>query len=166
MDDTNRKELLLWAEKAAIESLKGHHASADVIAKEASTTLTIFLAAMGGGIAYALKLLEAGEWKWQAAGCAFFTVWFLVLSVLLVGKCLMIRAIPPVFNEPSNLYMPQFAYLDVIESELDGFQRRIAAVGKENGRVVWWLNRLRMAAALSPVATALALWVGWWKVGA
>ncbi len=156
MDEDNRKNLLLWAEKAAIENIKAHHASTDIIAKEAATTLTVFLAAMGGGFAFAMKALDSNGWTWLAVGASVFAGWFLVLSALLVTKCLKVRALPPMFNEPDNLYMPQHAYLDVLESELKGFQRRIEAIGKENGRVVRWLNGLRLAAVLSPAPTALA----------
>ena len=51
---------LEWIEKQGQESLKARFATADLIAKEAQTTLTILLAGIGGSAAYAAKLFEPG----------------------------------------------------------------------------------------------------------
>ncbi|ABX15499.1 hypothetical protein UXJ26_24500 [Burkholderia multivorans] len=61
-------DLLDWVEKSAIENLKTHHACADVIAKDAATTLTVFLAALGGGLAYGAKALEQNSVNWLSVG--------------------------------------------------------------------------------------------------
>ena len=51
---------LEWIEKQAQESLKARFATADIVAKEAQTTLTVLLAGVGGSAAYAAKIFEPG----------------------------------------------------------------------------------------------------------
>ncbi|TPQ32028.1 hypothetical protein [Cupriavidus pinatubonensis] len=159
----DKKALLEWAEKAAVENMKAHHASADFIAKEAATTLTVFLAGMGAAMAYAAKAIDEQKWGWFAVGATAFAAWFLMLSVLLVWKCLMMRPIPPVHNEPLHLYQPAFSLADMQEAELSGYQKRINEAARRNGRLVWWLNRLRLAAAASPLVFIAFAWAAWAK---
>ncbi|WP_186104940.1 hypothetical protein [Burkholderia gladioli] len=144
-------DLLEWVEKSAIENLKTHHACADVIAKDAATTLTVFLAALGGGLAYAIKALDQHSVNWLSVGSAAFTVYFLMLSVLLVVKCLMSRELPSIYNEPRNINQPTFTLEQLKDAEIEGLQRRIDAAARSNRRVVVWLNGLRLAAVVSPI---------------
>jgi hypothetical protein len=150
-----------WIEEAAIENMKAHHACADVIAKEAATTLTVFLAAMAGGMTYAAKAIEQKSWTWFSVGATAFAVWFFALSGLLVWKCLMMRPIPPVHNEPKNLNQAGFELDALKEAELDGFQRRIDESAARNRLVARWLNWLRLAAVASPVVFTLFAWAAW-----
>ena len=53
-------KVLEWAEKHGTESIKTRFATAELIAKEAQTTLTVLLAGIGGSAAYASKLFEPG----------------------------------------------------------------------------------------------------------
>ncbi|MFP3567321.1 hypothetical protein [Paraburkholderia sp. SIMBA_030] len=152
-------DLLDWVEQTAIENLKSHHACADVIAKDAATTLTVFLAALGGGLAYAAKALELHSVNWLSVGAIVFTGWFLILSLLLVRNCLMFRAMPSIYNEPRNLYQPAYSLDQLKEAEVEGMQRRIDMAAKSNAGVVVWLNRLRLAAAASPIVFIAAAFV-------
>ncbi|MEI6001792.1 hypothetical protein H3V53_32950 [Paraburkholderia bengalensis] len=52
-DAKEQKERIDWIEKPAVEILKAHHATADIIAQEAATTnLTGLLAGVAAGLAY------------------------------------------------------------------------------------------------------------------
>lgn len=152
-----------WIEAAALENMKAHHASADAIAKDAATTLTIFLAAMAGGLTYAAKGIDQNSWTWLPVGATAFTIWFFVLSALLVWKCLMMRPIPSGYNEPSNLNQPGFELDELKEAELGLLQDRINGAATRNAAVARWLNALRLSAVASPlVFTASALvWARW-----
>ncbi|AQV94759.1 hypothetical protein BJN34_12800 [Cupriavidus necator] len=154
-------ELLDWVEKSAIENLKLHHASADVMAKDSATTLTVFLAALGGGLAYAAKAIEQNSLSWLSVGAIAFTVWFLILSLLLVRNCLMVREIPAVYNEPRNLYQPEFSVEALKEAEIEGLQKRIDTAASSNAKVAKWLNGLRLAAAASPLLFIFAAFAAW-----
>ncbi|WP_175729037.1 hypothetical protein [Burkholderia ambifaria] len=158
-------ELLEWVENSAIENLKAHHACADVVAKDAATTLTVFLAALGGGLAYAAKALEQHSLNWLSVGAMAFTGWFLVLSLLLVSRCLMVRAMPSIYNEPRNIFQPEFSIDDLKEAELQGLQQRIDMAATGNAKVVKSLNRLRLAAAASPIVFIVVAVVAWKVVG-
>ncbi|MFP3794702.1 hypothetical protein [Paraburkholderia sp. SIMBA_027] len=162
----DNRELQEWVEKAAIENLKEHYASADQIAKDATTTLTVFLAAVGGGLAYAAKAIEQHSVTWLSAGAIAFTVWFLVLSLLLVWKCMMLRPFSTVYNEPRSLYQPQYSLSQLREAEFKNLQNRINRAAQQNGKVARWLNRLRLAAAACPVAFIVGAAVGWAVAGA
>jgi hypothetical protein len=51
---------LEWAEKQGLESLKARFVTAELIAKEAQTALTVLLAGIGGSAAYAAQLFAPG----------------------------------------------------------------------------------------------------------
>ncbi|MEI5998248.1 hypothetical protein H3V53_13850 [Paraburkholderia bengalensis] len=154
--DPDEKSRLDWIEQAAVENMKAQHVSADNLAKDSATTLTVFLAAMAGSMTYAATAMQQHQWTWFSIAAGAFCAWFFVLSSLLVCKCLMIRAIPPVYNEPKNLSQPGFDLLILKEEELLGFQRRIDASVKRNGSVAGWLNRLRLGAVASPLIFVVA----------
>ena len=102
-------DLLDWTEKAAQENLKFHLQNADSLAKEANTTLTVLLAALGGVLAYALKLLDSGLISATLVSVAVLTLYLTALCSLLVFKCMKIAPIPAPTNEPKNLYQKDFA---------------------------------------------------------
>lgn len=149
-------ERLDWIEQAAVENMKAHHVCADVIAKDAATTLTVFLAAMAGAMTYAAKAIEQKSWTWFSFGATAFTVWFFALSALLVWTCLVMQPIAPVYNEPRNLNQAGFDLDALKEAELDGFQWRIGTAASRNAKVAKWLNGLRLAAVGSPVIFIVA----------
>lgn len=164
MSDNNElKERLDWIERSAIENMKAHHTSADIIAKEASTTLTVLLAGVAGGLAYAGKAIEADSWTWYSFGAAMFTAWLTLLSYRCVTGCLMISPIPQIYNEPRNLDAPELTLAELRESEILGLQNRIDDAAKRNSMLSRRMNRVRRLAVASPLVftiSALVWWVG------
>ncbi|MFY1957096.1 hypothetical protein ACOTCL_29065 [Achromobacter xylosoxidans] len=155
-------ELLDWVEKAAVENLKQHHQAADMIAKEATTTLTVLLAGMAGALAYAAKAVDTGAWGWLPVGAAAFSAYLLVLGLCLVLGCLRIGDIPAIYNEPKNLLHPDLSLDQVRRYELENAQARINDAAARNHRVATTLNRVRLAAILSPlVFLVIGLAWGW-----
>jgi hypothetical protein len=155
------KDRLDWIEKSAIENLKAHHASADVIAKEATTTLTVLLAGVAGGLAYTGKALNTHSWTWFSFGAAIFTAWITWLSYRCVKECLMISPIPQIYNEPRNLNAPELTFRELREAEMLGMQNRIDEIAKRNGELARRLNIIRKLAVTSPIvfATSSLAWV-------
>lgn len=159
------KELLDWTEKAALENLKFHLQNADNLAKEASTTLTVFLAGLGAALAYTLKAIDAGAVTSTAAGATGLMLYLTALCGLLVFKCMKIAPIPAPTNEPRNLYQKDFS-LDVLrEVELNNTQERINQAVARNDGTTAWLNRVRVMAVVSPLIFA-AVSLSWaWALG-
>jgi hypothetical protein len=162
-EDKEQKERLDWIEKSAIENLKAHHASADVIAKEASTTLTVLLAGAGGGLAYAGKAVDAHSWTWYSFGAAAFTAWLTWLCYRCVKECLIISPIPQIYNEPRNLHAPELTLSELRESEILGLQNRIDLAAKRNGEQALKMNEIRKLAVASPLVFAISSLV--WALG-
>ncbi|HDV6327439.1 TPA: hypothetical protein RJR39_003532 [Burkholderia cenocepacia] len=167
-DDKEQKDRLDWIEKAAIENLKAHHATADVIAKEASTTLTVLLAGAAGGLAYAGKALDAHSWTWYSFGAAAFTAWMTWLCYRCVKECLMISPIPQIYNEPRNLDAPELTLNELREQEIAGLQNRIDEAAKRNGGLSTKMNNIRKLAVASPLVFAISslAWAAGYSLGA
>ncbi|AZY48844.1 hypothetical protein ACLQ9F_11995 [Bordetella avium] len=144
-------DLLDWVEKAALENLRAHHQAADVIAKEATTTLTVLLAGMAGALAYAAKGVDAAAWTWLSVGAAAFSAYLLLLGLWLVLGCMKIGDLPAIHNEPGNLFQPGIPLEDLRKYELENMQLRINDAAARNSRVARALNNIRLAAILSPV---------------
>lgn len=94
-----------------------------------------------------------------------FTGWFLILSLLLVWRCLMFRELPSIYNEPRNIYQPKYSLEDLKEAEVNDLQKRIDLAASSNAKVVKSLNRLRLAAAASPIVFIVFAAVASWVVG-
>ncbi|WP_321853113.1 hypothetical protein [Burkholderia cenocepacia] len=154
-DDKDQKDRLDWIEKLAIENLKAHHVTADTIAKEASTTLTVLLAGAAGGMTYAAKALDAHNWTWFSFGAAVFTAWMTWLSYRCVKECLMISPIPQIYNEPRNLDAPDMSFSELRESEILGLQGRIDEAAKRNSDLSKKMNNIRRLAVASPLVFAI-----------
>lgn len=155
-------EFAEWVEERALENLRFHIQSAEMISKEANTTLTVFLAGFGGASAYTVKLADAHASTWLLSATIAFGICLLVLSGLLILFCLKIEVIPAPTNEPRNLNQPSFSLQSMREDELENLQGRIDETAKRNERVAERLNRIRLCALLTPViaaAVALAAWV-------
>lgn len=163
IEDKDQKERLDWIENSAIENLKAHHASADVIAKEASTTLTVLLAGAAGGLAYAGKAVDAHSWTWYSFGAAAFTAWLTWLCYRCVKECLMISPIPQIYNEPRNLNAPELTLIELRESEILGLQSRIDRAARRNSDLSAKMNDIRRLAVASPLVFAISSLV--WAVG-
>lgn len=150
-----------WVEKAGIENLKGRLATADTLAKEAATTLTILLAGAGGSWAYCIKLLDEAATR---AGVAAFVaaLWLTLLAMLLVWRCLMIGKIPALYNQPGQLLLRHQHKMTLAQwrkGELDNIEERIGKAVARNNETARRLNIVRILATLTPVISALAVWV-------
>ena len=93
---------LEWIEHSGIEKLKSPIATADTLAKEAATTLTVLLVGTGGAGAYAIKLFE-NEQNAAAVAAAAASAWLAVLSCALGLGCMMLQGISPAYNQPGQL---------------------------------------------------------------
>ncbi|WP_316872950.1 hypothetical protein [Ralstonia edaphi] len=157
------KDRIDWIEKSAIENLKAHHATADIVAKEASTTLTVLLAGAAGGLAYAGKAIDTTSWTWYSFGTAAFTAWMTWLCYRCVTECLMVSELPQIYNEPRNLDAPDLSLNELRESEILGLQGRIDITAKRNGELSSRLNRIRRLAVASPIVFVISSLV--WQAG-
>ena len=142
---------LEWIEKQGQESLKSRFATADLLAKEAQTTLTVLLAGVGGSTAYAAKIFESASPGSIAIGAAAVCAYLVALSVLLVLLCMMFQSYPALSQDPRNLMHPTYSLDEIREEEVKNLDDRIADAKKINDTRASRLNRFRIAAALSPV---------------
>lgn len=152
-------DLLLWAETCGIENLKARAAVADTIAKEAATTLTILLAGLGGALAYAVKIFSASP-DLLSYGSTALCGYLVFLGALLIRHCLLLSAIPAIYNEPDNLVRPGFTLDQVRRVELRNIQTRIKETVARNNRVAKHLNAIRLAALATPFVFVVGACVG------
>lgn len=146
-------KLLDWVENAAIENLRLHHKTADVLAKESATTLTVLLAGLGASMAYSMRILDRGTIDIVGIGVTAIAAYLAMLSLILVCRCMMIAPMPAVHNEPANLLCAVDLQLDDIRRfELENIQQRIQDSIARNERVAAALNRIRIAAVVGPFA--------------
>lgn len=148
-----------WIEKAGIENLKQRIASADILAKEAASTLTVLLAGAGGSWAYAAKLLDEAATRGGVA--AFFAgTWLTVLAAMLVMSCMRIGPIPAVYNQPGQL-LRRASSGETFEQwrvgELENIEARIKQITARNDATARRLNRIRIFATLTPVLAGLGV---------
>lgn len=153
------KEDIEWIEKVGCENMKVHHVSADNLAKDAATTLTVLLAGLGGSLAYAAKAFDEWHWTNLSAGATALTVWFACLGLYLVVKCLMATPIPHIYNEPKNFVQPGYTVLEIREAELENLQKRIDQAALRNSRLATHLNIARRLAVASPIVFGLGVYV-------
>src|SRR5690606_37041199 len=92
------------------------HKTADVLAKESATTLTVLLAGLGAGVAYSMRFLDRGTIDIVGIGVMAITSYLAILSLILVCRCMMIAPMPAVHNEPENL-------LCAVDLEFDEIRR-------------------------------------------
>jgi hypothetical protein len=150
-----------WIEKAGIENLKGRIATADTLAKEAVTTLTVLLAGAGGAWAYAIRLLDEVATRGGVAAVVA-AVWLTLLSMFLVLRCLMISAIPAVYNQPGQLLKrPESGYsFDQWRlAELKNIEVRIKQAVRRNDEMAKRLNLVRALATSTPVLSLIGVWL-------
>ncbi|HWH73806.1 MAG TPA: hypothetical protein VNV16_06045 [Methylibium sp.] len=150
------QEVLKWAETCGIENMRGKHATAHHLIEQANTTLAILLAGLGGSLAYATKLLDAGPQP-IAFGAAWLCAYLAVLAALLVHKCLRVAPIPPIFNEPLHLAQPNFSLAELRRVELKGLQSRIQRAANRNDEIARWLNNVRTLSVFAPLAFVAAI---------
>lgn len=149
-------KMLEWVEKQALDSLKARFVTAELIAKEAQTTLTVLLAGVGGSAAYGAKALELVSPGPIVAASAAVCVYLVGLSILLVIGCLMFQSYPALHQDPKNLMHPAYPLHEVREQEINNLADRIAEAKGINDIRAKRLNWVRIAAVLSPVVFSVA----------
>jgi len=143
-------DILDWVEKAALENIRGHSQTADILAKEAATTLTILLAALSGAFGYAVSSFD------YRIGAIALTAYLFMLCVLLVTRCMKIKEFPSTTNEPKNLNQEGYPLDALRKVELRNIQERIDQAAQRNAITAQWLNRVRIGAICGPLVFAIA----------
>jgi hypothetical protein len=148
-------EKLDYAERAGMENMRERIDVAGMIQREANTTMTLLLAGAGAALAY-----TANPDAIPATGKAALAVsaYLFALAGLLTRTCLGLIAYPAVANEPKNLSQDSYTSNQIREWELENLQVRIDESVRINEYRSRWLNRCRIAAALTPVIAVVA-WV-------
>lgn len=150
---------LEWIEKQAQESLKARYATAELIAKETQTTLTVLLAGVGGSAAYGIKIFESGPLNPLSSAAAAVCIYLVVLSIILVVKCMMFKSYPALYQDPENLMQPEHSLNEVREAEVRNIGERITEAKSINDARAIKLNKLRIAVVVSPFIFAGAAWL-------
>jgi hypothetical protein len=150
-----------WIEKAAIENLKGRVATADMLAKESVTTLTVLLAGTGGAFAWAIKLFD-DKANVGTVAALIASAWLTGLTIYLVWGCLRIVELPAVYNQPGQL-LGRAAEGASFEAwrrhELLNIEERIGEAVDRNNRIADRLNLIRILATVTPILSAIGAWV-------
>lgn len=157
VSDWSRK--IDWVERHAQENLKSRFATAELIARDAHTTLTALLAAVGGSAFYGVKIFVVGPTSRIAVAGAIVCCYFLLLCLVLVCKCMMFRSYPALYQEPRNILRRDLTLEEVREAELENLDERIQEARTLNDRRAEWLNGIRIATALGPIVFAAAAWL-------
>lgn len=152
-------DLLDWAEKSGLENLKFRLQNAETLAKEATSTLTVLLAGIGGSLAYAAKGFEQAPPTPLAIGAAALALWLMVTGCLLVSFCMLTTSLHAPTNEPNNLYQKSYSVDALREVELENIQARITQTTARNHRVAAWLDRSRLLALGSPIVFVIVVLV-------
>ena len=148
-----------WIEKAGIENLKQRIATADILSKEAATTLTVVLAGAGGAWAYAIKLLDEQATRGGVAA-VWAGAWLTFVAAVLVWKCLQIGTIPAVYNQPGQLLQRAGSgetYEEWRFGELENLEERIGQATTRNNEMARRLNIVRVLATLTPFLAAIGV---------
>ncbi|MFQ1062148.1 hypothetical protein [Bordetella trematum] len=157
------KDYLDWVETAAVENFKAQHFTADVLAKESALTLTVMMAAMAAGMAYAIKGITSDAPGVVEYGAIAFTTYLMGCSFWLVVGCMKIHPISPVFNEPKNLLNDAYTFAEIRRFELKNMQDGIDEAAIRNGTVARRLNSIRQATIASPIIFVVVA-VGAWAI--
>ena len=146
-------ELIDWLENAAISNLRSKHENADLIMREANTTLTVTLSAIGVTIAY-----FANQWS-EDKGVAYVSlivsIYLIICALLLVNKCLNLQDFPALYNEYKNLNQPSITFDRLRHLELANIQARCEEADKVILNRSTWLNKIRIFIAISPIFGAI-----------
>lgn len=145
--------LRAYALEEGYKNLKGRMESQAAAASQASTTLALLLAGIGGTMGYAIRVLEPAA-PASARGAAVLCAYFTVLAAIVVWKCLNLKASPVLHNEPGNLIVPGATLEQIQAGEILNLQRRIDDQKRVLASRAKWLNAVRLAALLSPVLFA------------
>lgn len=138
-------------------NLKDKVAGHSAITSQASATLTVMLAAIGGSAAYAARLDASGSdpigW-----GALTVSIYLMILSTVLVVSCMLVVKGPAVHQEPKNIVaFPGVEERSRKAGEVAILQARIVEQGMLNARRAKWLNRVRVAAICAPFVFAAGI---------
>lgn len=155
-DPSHPDALIELAERDGRDSMAGKLKSAEWIAGQASVTLTVLLAGVGGSLAYGARVLDPGRVSPIALGAAVLCVYLAVLAALLIWRCMTVDPFPAQVNEPRQwLHSPGMELADLRRQSLMNLQSRIAEARSINDRKANALNNVRLAATVSPLVFAL-----------
>ena len=157
MTNADRSKILEWAESHGLKNLEEKIKTAEALESRSTHIMTALLAAIGGSLAFAVKLF-AGE---KASPIIFASAWlcgYLILVALFFGATVMrTRRIPAVYSEPENLTDHEAQPLDDIRAGLlDDIQKRINEAALRNDTTARWINAAILAMILSPFVFILA----------
>jgi hypothetical protein len=142
-----------YALEEGYKNLKGRMESQAAAASQASTTLALLLAGIGGTMGYAVRVIEPAA-PASARGAAVLCAYFTILAGVIVWKCLNLKASPVLHNEPENLIIPGATVEQVQAGEILNLQRRIDDQKRLLASRAKWLNAVRLAALASPLLFA------------
>ena len=154
--ESDWSKVLAWAETAGTENLKSRHATLDGLRKEATTTLTVILAGLGGALTYAAKVFEPQQTGPIPFAATILCVYLTCLAAGLVLRCMLVREIPAVYQSPMNLAQPGFPIDEIREAELTNIEARINDMLAINAGIARALRAIRILAVFSPVIFAIA----------
>jgi hypothetical protein len=135
---------MIDAERAGIEHLKERVQNDDVLRKEAHTLLALLLSGAGAALYFAASHAAL------SGSALAVSLWLFAVALVLTARCLMFGDYPAVWNEPKNLYQPDFSLMAVREVELKNLQQRIEQATELNATRSRWLNYCIIASCLTP----------------
>lgn len=155
--------LLDFVERESDKNASFHLACADALEKQANALLLIVLAGAGASFWTVVKLIHADETGWLVIALGVVSVYLFVIAGVITLQCLWARDLYPPANEPKHLWPedePDANADEVRQSDINTKQACIDLNRDRNDRVGLWLNRCRIATALTPVVFAIAaFWV-------
>lgn len=152
-------ERLKWAEEQGLKNLQEKFTTGDNINKEAQTTLTYVLAAMGASFAYVVQAVDKPLTP-LVFGAAMLCVYFTALGIGLVWRTLFLGDFPSPYQEPKNLTQDPGAALDDVRAgELVNIGERIEEAKVWIRRKSRVINFVRASLVVSPIVFLMALYV-------
>jgi hypothetical protein len=144
--------MLEWAERMALENLRGHLGNLDAIKKETVITLSVLFAALAGCVAFLGQHVDGKHLQPLAWGALGGAVWLFGVCAALVVRCLRIADAPAITNLGTALYQPQFTLEQMRKAELANIDKRSEQARRRAVSDSDWINRLRVFALLAPLA--------------
>ena len=145
-----KMSMLDWAEQYGHENMRERRRNTEALAREAHTTMTLLMTAIGAATAYMIRSLESGALSEVGIGVAATLAWLMLAAAILLWKCQMAKDLHIGPNEPKNLYEPLYDFDELRVAELAGLQRRIDRNQARNYRTATWLNITRTMILLTP----------------
>lgn len=151
-------DLLAMAEAAGMAAMRDTYEAATIARREASATVTLFLAGAGGALAMAART-DTGVPMVVAALAV--SLWLFALAAAVVLRCLGLEAYPAAYQEPQNLLNAPGALDQIRRAQLSLLQERLDEAKRINARRADALNVLRLVATFTPAVAALGAAAAW-----